>query len=310
MRFNHKVDTIFLDPNSVDNYKPIDGYKINIILSPSLYWVKKVSLPVKSQRDAKKLLPSLFEDILPEGSYSYSVYKDGDYFFIFAYEDKKILDLISKMSISISNVLGIYFAQSVLQNIQGAMKVNDTQSIYVQDDIVLLVPCCWIEESGKLNLSDIKLSKHKISLQQYGHIVNDSYLYKFIAVMIAINLIVFAQYILTRTKVKHIEMSKDELFAKYHLKPTSFQNISMLKKYEKIDKKQTKLRKYIASVLSLKFSSGEKLTKVLLDKTTLKFEFSNATIKTHSFIKKELTAKKINFDIKLKNKIIYLEMVL
>ncbi|MDQ7066925.1 MAG: hypothetical protein Q9M40_02365 [Sulfurimonas sp.] len=72
--------------------------KVSIILSPSLYWVQKLSLRVKYVREVKKLLPSIFEDMLPAGQYSYSAYKRGDDFFIFAYEDKAILKLLQDKS--------------------------------------------------------------------------------------------------------------------------------------------------------------------------------------------------------------------
>jgi len=178
-KFSNKSSIIFLDEHA--NVLPLsitNKQKINIILSPSHYWVKKISLPVKYAREAKKLLPSLFEDILPDGNYSYSVYKNDDDFLIFAYEDKAILDLIAKKNIPSSKIANIYFAQSELDNIKGAMKVNDTQSIYVKDGIVVLLPCCWIEESGNLDLTKIILSKHKINLQQFSHIVDTRSLYK------------------------------------------------------------------------------------------------------------------------------------
>ena len=150
--FNSKLKTIFLDPNSSTNNNSVaDDEKVNVILSPSLYWVKKVSLPVKHEREVKKLLPSLFEDILPEDNYSYYVYKTGEEFLIFAYSDKIILDTLLEKNISLSNVSKIYFAQSEIKDIESALKINETQSIYLKDDLLILVPCCWIQERGTLD---------------------------------------------------------------------------------------------------------------------------------------------------------------
>ena len=97
MKFNTKLKTIFLDPNSdksvINNYDNDSilvtddaskkREKVNVILSPSLYWVKKLSLPVKYVREVKKLLPSIFEDTLPKGNYNYTAYKSGEDFFGF-----------------------------------------------------------------------------------------------------------------------------------------------------------------------------------------------------------------------------------
>ena len=309
-KFNVKLTTLFLDPNSAHHYSMADGERVNIILSPSLYWVKKISLPVKYARDAKKLLASLFEDTLPEGNYSYSVYKKEEEFFIFAYEDKVILDAMSKAGVSLSNVASVHFAQSEMQGIEGAVKINEAQSIYVKDDIVVLVPCCWIEESGDLDMSEITLSKHKVVLQQYAHIVENSSLYKIGAVLVVLSLLVFGEYLITLQKTSEVTQLKDELFAKHKLKPTMLQNKSMLKKYKTIHEKQTKLREYTSYLLSLRLQGNEKLAKLSLKDKTLDAEFSGASEVTLSRIQNIMKSKKVKFTTELRNKTLHLEMLL
>ncbi len=251
MRFNQDKKTVFLDPYTE---LVVSDEKLHIILSPSLYWVRKVNLPLKYAREAKKLLESLFEDILPEGNYSYSVYRaseEGE-FFIFAYEDKSILDLLTKQGIASSSISSIHFAQSELYDIQGAIKINEKQSIYVKDDIVTLVPCCWIEESGALNLEDIKLSKHKITLAQFGHIVDGSSLIKIGVILGVFILLTWVELFIIKQDIQKIQTQSSELFAKYKLKPTMFQNKALLKKYKKIHANQTKLRADFAKELQKK----------------------------------------------------------
>ena len=219
--FTKEASIIFLDPLS-ERYS-IDG-AVNVVLSPSLYWVKKVSLPVK---DVKPLLPSLFEEILPEGDYSYHAYKSNGSFFIFAYRDKEIIDILSEKGITYAQVRNVYFAQSELSNIEGALKINETQSICVKDDIVVILPCCWIEESGDLDISALTLSKQHVKLQQFSHIVNNKALYKIISILIWLILIVAGEYFITLNKTSKTLESKDELFSKNGLKSTMIQNRSI-----------------------------------------------------------------------------------
>ena len=94
--FRSKADAFFVDTDSPAC--TLEG-PVNVILSPSMYWVKRVKLPVKYLREAKSLIPSLFDENLPEGKYSYSAYKDGDSFLIFAYNDKEVLDRIAEKGI-------------------------------------------------------------------------------------------------------------------------------------------------------------------------------------------------------------------
>jgi len=250
MKFNVQKRIVFLDPNSA--IEVVSDEKIDIVLSPSLYWVQKVKLPVKYVREVKKLLPSLFEDILPDSNYSYSAYKDEDEqgsYFIFAYEDKQIIDLASSFSISSSNISSVCFAQSVLSDLEGAVKINETQSIYVKDGVVTLVPCCWIEESGDIDLKNLNISKHTITLAQFGHIVDNTSLYKIAAVLVTFSVLFFSEYFITKQKIAILEEQKSELFEKHKLKPTMFQNKAVLKKYKDIHKNQTKLREELSKEL-------------------------------------------------------------
>ncbi len=249
MKFNQNTKAVFLDTytNIV-----VGDEKLDIILSPSLYWVKKVKLPVKYVREAKKLLFSLFEDILPDGNYSYSTYKEDDEFYIFAYEDKVILDLLMTQGISSSNISSIHFAQSELDKVDGAIKINERQSIYVKDSIVTLVPCCWIEENGSLNLKDMKLSKHTINLQHFGHIVDNSSLKQIATVVIAFIILILSELFIVKSNIDKIQTQTQEVASKYELKPTMFQNKAVLKKYNSIHVAQTNFRQEMSKALKQK----------------------------------------------------------
>jgi hypothetical protein len=310
MRFNTKATTVFLDPNSLVSYDKNDVKKVNVILSPSLYWVKKVSLPVKYIRDALKLLPSIFEDILPPANYSYSAYKSGEEFFIFAYEDKYIIDTLAKVGINLSDVSNIYFAQSELDSIDTALKINEMQSVYVKDDIVVLLPCCWIQESGELDLDGLKLSKHTIKLKQYGHLVDNSSFYKISAVLVVLSVLIFAQYFITMQKVSKLQQMRTDVFRKYNLKSTMLQNKSVLKKYKKTHLEQTKIREYISYILSFKLKSKEKLSKINLKDDVIKAEFIGVNSSTLNRLKNFLKSKKLNFKADMRNSKVYLEIVL
>ncbi|QOY52841.1 hypothetical protein [Candidatus Sulfurimonas baltica] len=309
MIFNKKYRTIFLDSNS--NVISIDA-KVNIILSPSLYWVKKITLPVKSIRDVKKLLPSIFEETLPDGKYSYSAYRSSkeSEFFIFAYEDKKILDEIAKKNIAISDVANVYFAQSELLSINGAVKINESQSIYIKDDILILVPCCWVEEKGELDLNSVDLSKHKVVLQQFGHIVDIKNFYNIGAVLVVLILIVFSELFITAQKADNILELKDELFAKNGLQPTMLQNKSMLKKYNKIHIQQTNIRKYISSFLSLKLKQSEHIELISLREKVMVVDFSGTNKNAFSHITSALKAKNVMFKSTYNNGVLHLEIAL
>lgn len=292
MKFNKNRKAIFLDPNG-EKFELEE--KVDVILSPSLYWVKKMPLPVKNVREAKKLLPSIFDDTLTEGHYNYSVYKQEDEFVIFAYDDRVILATLAEKGISSANLGEVHFAQSELSSTEGALKINETQSIYVKDEIVILLPSGWIEESGELNLEDITLSKHTIALAQFGHLIDNKSIYKITAVLVVMIALVITELFITSKKVDEIITLKEELFTKAKLQPTMFQNKAMLKKYTSLHTEQTQLRDVMGTIISLKLKNDEKLTKIDLKKKLLSADFTKLSPQSVAMITKELKAKNIKF---------------
>jgi hypothetical protein len=306
MQFKKQHKILFLDPN----YDAVCGdEKVDIILSPSLYWVKKISLPLSSLREVKTLLPSIFEEMLPEGIYSYSVYKsrEDSSFYAFAYEDKKILDVIAQHNIPMANIASVRFAQSELDDCEQAMRIDDDQCLYVKDSIVVLVPSSWVNEKEELDLSNIALSKHKITLQQFAHIIDSKSLYGVFSVLLILILLSFSELLITTQRSHEVVMKTDEIFIQNDLKPTMFENRSILKKFEKTHEVQIRFREYLGYMLALKLNKGEKITLVSLKNKTLLVNFSG-TDKQSPHITSVLTSKGLAYTQKYKDGILYLEI--
>lgn len=306
-KFNKQIDTIFLDSDS-PSFETSE--QVNIILSPSLYWVKKVSLPVKYLRDAKALLPSLFEDILPEGNYSYSVYKSDGVFYIFAYEDKFILDTLHNKGISTAQVHGVYFAQREFFDIKYAVEIDERQCLYKKDDILLLVPSSWIESSENLDLEHTVLSKNSIVLKQFSHLVNEKSLYALMSVAVIFLILIASQYFITLEKISKVESSKEALFKNAGLQATMFQNRSILKEYQQTDKKQKKLRRELVTILNTPLANGAKIVDLSLKGKIIKVAYKPITSGMKNNIVNYFKSKNIKVTSKLVLKTLHLEIEL
>lgn len=303
MRFNKKHKTLFLD---IKSPKTNIDEKVNVVLSPSFYWVKKVSLAVKHVREVKKVLPSIFEENLPDGNYSYFVYKKDDDFIAFAYDDKFILDTLSSLGISPSNIADVYFAQSEFEDMKDVLKINEDEVLYIKDSLVTLVPLQWVSEYKEMDLSKIKHSKHIVHLHQYSHILGNSALYKIGSILLAFSLLSGAQYFITAKKRADIVDKKERLFIKYGLKPTMIQNRSMLKKYSSIYERQTIMREHISRILNLK----KKLYLLEFKNNALSADIKELSKSDERHVANELRSKNIKFKISNSNKITHLEIYL
>jgi len=297
MNFKHSSTALFLDPSSTATVEYEKGEKLNIILSPSLYWVKKIVLPVKSVREAKKLLESIFEDSLPEGHYSYTAYKSGDEFLVFAYEDKKILSLLNAKNINMVDVRSIHFAQNEFNSLEGAVKINATQSMYLKDEVLVLAPSAWISESRELDLGSMELSKHTIKLQQFGHIVDNKSLYRVGAILVILALILMVEIFVASSKKDAVVALQDEVFSKYKLQSTMFQNRSTKSKYKNIHKTQTKLRQYISYFLTMKLKKMQKITLIEYKNKILYVTLSGASKGHERSITSQLDSKGVKYKV-------------
>jgi hypothetical protein len=272
-KYNKATSNIFLDP-SLKSLDSNEEKYYNIILSPSLYWVKKAQLPLKYAHEVKKLAPSLFEDILPAGNYSYVVYKEQDYFLLFAYEDKQIISLLQEKNIALGAIKSIHFAQSMLETHEGVYGIDEERVITSQERIVLLLPREWFDDIQTLDIASLKPSKKEIKLQQFNHIISAKTLYSITAILFAFFLLLAGEYFLLKKQNNHIETQKDALFASYNLKPTMMQNKAILAKYKKIDTRQKELRQYIYLILKTPLAKGQKITNLSYNNSMIKIDFS------------------------------------
>lgn len=306
-KFNKPLDTIFLDASS-DNFHLDDN--VNVILSPSLYWVKRVKLPVKYLRELKPLIPSLFEDILPDGNYSYSAYKEGEEFFIFAYQDKEIIKVLNQKGIQTSQVKNVYFAQSELASLEEALFINEEQSLCVKNEMLVLLPSDWVSESKKFDFNTLNLSKNFVRLKQYGHIVNDKSLYKLITIASVLLAVIAIEYIMTSMKVSENEKLQESLFAKHSLKPTMMQNRSMLRSYEATHDQQAKIRDYMSGLLTVQLEGSQKISLIYLKRNKLVAEFDGVARGSEVKLAKELRAKGFDFKATFKKDTLHIEVSL
>jgi len=308
MNFNRSSTTIFLDPSSEAKIEYLKGEKLSIILSPSLYWVKKIALPVKSVREVKKLLASVFEDSLPEGHYSYTAYKSGDKFLVFAYEDKKILALLNAKGINIVDIKSIHFAQNEFTTLEGAIKINATQSMYLKDEVLVLAPSAWISKSKSLDLGTLELSKRTIKLQQFGHIVDNKSLYKIGAILVILALILIVEIFVASSKRDTIGELQDEVFSKHKLQSTMFQNRSTKSKYKNIYKTQTKLREYISYFLTMKLKKMQKITLIEYKNRVLYITLSGVSKGHARSITSQLDTKGVKYKVSYSDESMKVEM--
>ena len=246
--------------------------KINIVLTPSYYWMKRAFLEVQFSSAALKYAPSIFEGMLPEGNYAYYVVKSKKEYIFFAYDPDEIISSLKKKGIQASQIAGIYFAQNEMGEITAPIQCNKDDAIVVHNDTVLQVKKYLVDESSlKRSLEDIKqLSKHKITLHKSSITHSVKELTPLIVVLSALIVLYGVQLFFSYSQQAQMQF-KPSVFKEYGLPDTFIQNSSIEKKLRKNFKAQKSFRKLVFSILKLPLSQRQRIA-------SLSYEKENFTI--------------------------------
>lgn len=310
-KYSKKRETLFLEP-SIEPSSEIKSTEqdINIILSPSFYWVKKIFLPLKRERDVKKLLPSIFEEILPKGNYSYAVYKKEDYFLAFAYEDRKILEFLAKRGVSMANIADICFAQTFFNEADLPLRISKEKTLAMQEGIVLMVPSSWHKNAKEFYADDRAFPKQTIVLEKFNHIVDKKNIYQIGSLLIFIAFLLGVELFMLQQSRDEILTAKEEVFSKHNLKPTMMQNESMAKKYNALHEQQMKFSSTIATIVNLRLGSNEKIYSINYQGRSVHVLFNGVDESDFKHIAEALKMKNIEYKVDFKDSMAILEVQL
>ncbi len=250
--FNSNGKLILLH-NNLKEIKKASRY--DLLLSPQFYIVKREQLPVKYAFQAKKLAPSILEDLLPNEhgyEYEYVVQKDGDAWLFFAYRPKEIENFVKGCCrIKASQIGNIYFADQlkpVLEKLP--IGIDEYYALTLVDGFATIVPRKMLssEKYAKFTnkLRPNKAIKFKPS-SRVGAASEDLSKSAIVAsVLLGLLGIAFAVEGVGYSKaIKQNNSKVEELFDKYPQLQSKITRDSIKGKYSKIEKKQRAIREDI-----------------------------------------------------------------
>ncbi len=237
--------------------------KCDIVLSPEFYWVKKVTLNLKFSFEVKKMAPSIFDGVLPNGQFEYKVYKLSPIeYIIIAYDIQKILRDLERLDIDTSLVDKIYTAQNEFLENDITLRVDENFGIVSEDGVILFMPEKFLDTLLQVSVHDIlkdkKLSSDYIYSRNFQRVHvshKDSSLLLWLLVILVLLLCV---NILKIQKDRgYISRQKESLIKSYGLPKTSFEIKSMESELSKIEIAQNRLKYAIVYLDKFQLKNGE-----------------------------------------------------
>jgi hypothetical protein len=276
-------------------------HRVNVMLTPQFYTMKKEELPLKYRYQAKKIAPSLFDGLLDEnGTYEYFVFKEEGQWVFIAYDPEKIRTFLHAKGISTEYLSKLFFVQQAAQAFSQPIALNEEESLVTIDGVVVQVPANILPEGSQPgSFSKIVLPKMGITLSAKGN----QLIHKRETAVLSIIFLLFASIFFIEgwgygqsLKVQSKEMQ--ELMEAYPSLQSKMQRESISLKYRMIDSKERKKREIIKTLAAMIFK-GVVLTAYHMDEKQFKVTFNCENAKVAKRV--QSLAKQANFKVSSKD---------
>ncbi len=241
--------------------------RYDIMLSPQFYVIKHEDIPVKYSMQAKKLAPSILDELSGDETMTHEVFQDGDKWVFIAYDLKKLTEALEAKGGSIDRVGRIYFAEQAKEKFDIPVKLNDREVLAVVNDTVTVVPTHLLENSDNLAEFDASFRPDKSFRVQRGYSSYISPKQAMIAAAIlgVLGVAYFAEGYRYQNAVTQAEGKLDQLLADNPSLSGAYARESIYKKFMDIDTQQRNIRDRIKSI-SRMISSKTKINSLYMDK--------------------------------------------
>ncbi len=312
--FKDSSDIVILDKKGIVG--DISGERsIDIILTPSFYWFVEKNFSVKFTFQIKEYLPSIFEEFTDTKYLSYQIVPKGDgVFWLFAYDNRVILQALLDNGIDLLRVSKIYFAQNSFFYTK-AVDLENGFLLCNLNGVISRVPNDFTKDVIKFN----EISKEELSLEngailkRYTNFIDENLIKKILLPLLFLVVVEGAEGILLWLRNKKLLAQKDTIFQSYNLPPTSFQNRAILSRLKSEINSQKNIRKFIGVLFNTPFNKDDFIKDIELTEhratITIKLKNRNHADRYKVFLSKNIKFAKIS-KATLKENILSLEFKL
>ena len=251
--------------------------RVDVMITPQFYTLKRESLPIKYSYQAKKIAPSLFDGLLEEeGDYAYYVQKSDDGWDFIAYNLKQIKAFLQQIGLPPEKVSKLYFVQQVAEEITRPVALGERQALVNLDGIVTVVPQSVLEENEVLAGADSLTSPSRgVTI---GSSVESSFLtgrqaLLLSAVLLAFAIVWIAEGILYGGGGQQERAEISHLLKAYPALQSSYARKSVAEKYRRVDSVERKKRDVIKRLSKILFK-GVTLNTFTIDDKHFNVTFS------------------------------------
>jgi hypothetical protein len=231
-----------------------EGSTIDILLTPRHYLVRKESLPVKYPFQARKLAPSIMDDLLDDGEYEYIVYRDSGEWVFIAFDPEELTERAILMGIDPDNIGKIYFAQQICDRLEKPLRLESGEVLAVVDGKATLMPGALFDDGDIGSVSDTETLRPAKSYAQgirRGRFIGERESYILAGALTFIALLFFLEGMRYRGAAEAETQRIEQAAGDDTTLAGTLTRENILSKYRKIDRRQREIRERLREIASL-----------------------------------------------------------
>jgi len=230
--------------------------RIDIMVTPQFYTMKKEILPVRYLYQAKRVAPSIFEGFLEEErAYEYVVFREEDAWVFIAYSPEEIRGFLETKGLSESSVSKLFFAQQAVNAFATPVKLSKKEVLVTIDGVVVMVPEILLSgEKTTIDFDRRFIPKSGFSLPGSSQVL----IHSKEAILLTVVFTLFAGIFFVEgwRYSQNLETQQKEmrrLLESYPSLQSKLQRESVFLKYNMIDMQERKKREMIKKLASMIF---------------------------------------------------------
>ena len=256
MSFFSSNGTLLLLHKKLEKVKKAGKY--DLVLSPQFYIVTREKIPVKYPFQAKKLAPSILDDLLPaDDRYEFEVKRDGDSWLFFAYSPREIEEFLkSCCNIPAHRIGKIYFADQLKEVIKKLpIGIDEENALTLVDGFATIVPRSMLQSDRYARFTPKLRPKHSYTFKHFSKRAKDTKLSKE-SIIAASLLFLFGLFFFLdgygyKRAIGKEEAGLDKLYEENPQLRSKLVRDSIKEKYEKIEKRERSIRNLLDSYSQL-----------------------------------------------------------
>lgn len=269
----------------------------NIMLTPQFYTLKKEKLPVQYLYQAKKLAPSIMENLLSEGrTYEYFVFKEDEEWVFIAYDPEEVSEFLKSKGIGVEQVSKLFFAQQAAEMFFKPVLLNDSEALVEEQGTVVMVPKILMqEEAGFQSFGDSFTPKNGVSFGAgISSVIGRKETWMLSSIFILFALMFMVEGLRYKQAAATMKETVATLLADHPALKSQYARENIAKKYHKIDQEERHKREILKG-LSRMVLPGVEVESLLMDNKHFVTELKCPNEKTATRIKALAKGKKYKF---------------